>query len=747
MTHLLRLLSLSFALVATASAQGLNVYLAASSDALGAGDEIDYTVMVSNTGSSTLENVRVEVRLPEQVAQFTTGAVVGGGLDCGNGVCSSGETVVWSLGALDPGDNRRLTYPTLIRTSPPDGDATTVVVASADAASDIILTHDVAIDPTPLLRLSLVPDPSPAAPGEPFSYTLTYGNVGNASPSGVTLTMPVPEGTSFQSATEGGFETDGVVTWSLGTVGVGAGGRVEVTVVPNASLSPGATLVAEAALDSGETTELVVSSEALTEVGARDALRFDFALSQNALTRSGPFAYTLTATNVSTTDELSGVTVDIRLPNQIAQFTTGNAVGYGFDCGNGVCSPGETVSWNVGTLARGQSRTLILPSAVADGAQQGQVLRALYYAAADGLNEQAGGADLVVDPSPVTGLRLVPSPGPVAPGETVTYTLLFGNVGFQTADLTLRLALPEGTTFVSATGGGTESDGTVTWEASAVATEAVGRLQATVEVDTSLPAGQILRAGAELDTGSATEYVVYSSAATSLRSGVPLRVAYTTDIDAGEPGDPVEFTLVAENTGASDLTDVIVEFRLPEQAAQFTTGAVVGSGLDCGNGVCSSGETVFWDVTTLAPGQSRTIVLPTSIRSNASPGQFLLSPVVAWATGSNEVVLYNGVLLGEEIMFPSTAADDAPESGLRVTLAPNPTAGPTRFLVSQPAAGRARLAVYDALGREVAVVLDAPQPAGEHAVTWDAAGLPSGIYLYRLTVGDAVRTGAVTVVR
>jgi hypothetical protein len=43
-----------------------------------------------------------------------------------------------------------------------------------------------------------------------------------------------------------------------------------------------------------------------------------------------------------------------------------------------------------------------------------------------------------------------------------------------------------------------------------------------------------------------------------------------------------------------------------------------------------------------------------------------------------------------------------------------------------------RLAVYDLLGREVAVLVDGPMSAGSHSVTFDASTLTSGVYMYRI---------------
>jgi hypothetical protein len=51
-----------------------------------------------------------------------------------------------------------------------------------------------------------------------------------------------------------------------------------------------------------------------------------------------------------------------------------------------------------------------------------------------------------------------------------------------------------------------------------------------------------------------------------------------------------------------------------------------------------------------------------------------------------------------------------------------------------------KLSVYDVLGREVAVLVDEEKPAGAYTATWDASGMPSGIYFYRLTAGEFTQT-------
>ncbi|MBI3005745.1 MAG: T9SS type A sorting domain-containing protein [Ignavibacteriales bacterium] len=46
------------------------------------------------------------------------------------------------------------------------------------------------------------------------------------------------------------------------------------------------------------------------------------------------------------------------------------------------------------------------------------------------------------------------------------------------------------------------------------------------------------------------------------------------------------------------------------------------------------------------------------------------------------------------------------------------------------------LKVFDALGREIATLVNEEKPPGTYVVPWDASGLGSGVYFYRLTAGD-----------
>jgi hypothetical protein len=80
--------------------------------------------------------------------------------------------------------------------------------------------------------------------------------------------------------------------------------------------------------------------------------------------------------------------------------------------------------------------------------------------------------------------------------------------------------------------------------------------------------------------------------------------------------------------------------------------------------------------------------------------------------------------------------------------APNPFRGRTTVALYVPELSDVRVAVYDATGRRVAVLLDGPQPSGLQRVTWRPDGAASGTYFVRMTAeGGVARTQAVTLVR
>jgi len=71
---------------------------------------------------------------------------------------------------------------------------------------------------------------------------------------------------------------------------------------------------------------------------------------------------------------------------------------------------------------------------------------------------------------------------------------------------------------------------------------------------------------------------------------------------------------------------------------------------------------------------------------------------------------------------------------------PNPFNPSTSIEYSVPENGFVKLSVYNLVGEEVIVLVNETVNAGFYEVTFNAAGLPSGIYFYRLQAGSFIET-------
>ncbi|MGB2957826.1 MAG: T9SS type A sorting domain-containing protein [Bacteroidota bacterium] len=149
---------------------------------------------------------------------------------------------------------------------------------------------------------------------------------------------------------------------------------------------------------------------------------------------------------------------------------------------------------------------------------------------------------------------------------------------------------------------------------------------------------------------------------------------------------------------------------------------------------------------------------PSDNKTLANSGPFTLAKgdsqeVVAALVISQGTDRLNSVtLLKQDVVTISSLH----ESGIVVNVADNDMPLPEGFSLSQnypnpfnpsttiefalPHAGFATLKVYNVLGEEVAKLIAGDHDAGTFKATWDASGMPSGMYFYRLTAGNFVAT-------
>ena len=115
----------------------------------------------------------------------------------------------------------------------------------------------------------------------------------------------------------------------------------------------------------------------------------------------------------------------------------------------------------------------------------------------------------------------------------------------------------------------------------------------------------------------------------------------------------------------------------------------------------------------------------------------------SWLTGVD-------VVQGTGFTCTPTATEDAAELPSEYKLSPNypnPFNPSTRIRYALPRRSSVHLTVFDALGRLVRVLREGEQAAGWHEVLFDAEGLPSGVYFYRLEAGSFRETGQMLLVR
>jgi hypothetical protein len=125
----------------------------------------------------------------------------------------------------------------------------------------------------------------------------------------------------------------------------------------------------------------------------------------------------------------------------------------------------------------------------------------------------------------------------------------------------------------------------------------------------------------------------------------------------------------------------------------------------------------------------------------------MLSPVsVVKSKSTNESSRF-GITL-----TPSTSVsiDDEIDAPTEFTLGqnyPNPFNPTTNINYSVGEAGPVNITVYNTMGQKVAELLNTTKSAGSYQITWNATGVASGIYYYRLTAPGQVLTRQMTLIK
>jgi uncharacterized repeat protein (TIGR01451 family) len=158
-------------------------------------DEIAYRFEVSNPGTGSVTDVRITDPLPE-------------GLETLDGK----RAITFDVGTLGAGQSR--TFNARVKATKTGSfqnhaSATGSGVESVDSAIVTTVVRE------PVLTVK-VTCPERTYSGRPIEHQVTVANTGDGVAKDSVVSMPVPPGTQFQSASDGGRVEGGVIRWTLG---------------------------------------------------------------------------------------------------------------------------------------------------------------------------------------------------------------------------------------------------------------------------------------------------------------------------------------------------------------------------------------------------------------------------------------------------------------------------------------------------------------------------------------------------
>ncbi|WP_167854876.1 COG1361 S-layer family protein [Mangrovimicrobium sediminis] len=583
--------------VTASSAPVLELQKTVSRATANAGERLVYTLTYSNTGSDTATGVQLQDVLPPDTLYVS---------DTGGGAVS-GQQVTWNLGKLRAGEGGSIQLQADIVTPIADGTVlhNTASLLSAQVSQPTTAFADTRVSSAPVLSVEKQVSRNRVQDGDSFVYTITYANTGTDAATNVVLEDALPADTVFVSATGGGVYAapTNSVSWSLGTLAAGARDSVTVTLRTAVPLADGTVLVNSASIDADQTSPVSAASEpSRVTVSSAPLLLVDLTPSQTRTTPGSTLVYTLDFANFGT-DAGSGTQLEFLA----APGTRITGAGAG-----GVVS-GDVVNWSFGNFPAGALGSVTVTVEVDSPLANGTRLSPLAGIAATGGHLDLASTTTVVDSAPLLSLSKRASRTQVQPGDSLVYTLAFDNSGTDAAgDVVLRDFLPAGVSFVSASAGGTESGGVVTWNLGDLAAPAAGSVTLTVRVNSPLPDGTLLENLASIESTATSP--VSASHRISVSSQPDLSIRKSVSSSTVVPGNTLVYTLEYANNGTDQATGVVLEDHLPDNVT-FVRAS--------GGGSESSPGIVQWSIGTLAAGARSSVTVEVTVDSPLANGTVL----------------------------------------------------------------------------------------------------------------------------
>lgn len=229
------------------------------------GDDVTYTITVTNSGGNTATGLEVTDNLPSlstKVVYVAASAVPSQG-------AYDDATGVWTIGTVDPGATVTLTLDATVQT----GTCGTTITNSAEKSTmnegdyDDTNDSDTAAFVVSCANLSITKianKPAPKEGVETVTYTITVTNFGQDTATNITVVDTLPDpATEFVDylANDGGAIHDGdrTLTWSVGTLAKSASATLEVYVLPQVG-SAGSTITNTATVSSADVYDNILAN-------------------------------------------------------------------------------------------------------------------------------------------------------------------------------------------------------------------------------------------------------------------------------------------------------------------------------------------------------------------------------------------------------------------------------------------------------------------------------------------------------
>ncbi len=441
--------------------------------------------------------------------------------------------------------------------------------------------------PTHGLALTKAVDRATASPGDTLTYSLTYRNSGNLTETQVVVSDPLPPRTTYVSGGTYDASTR-TVSWNVGTLAAGASGTVQFVVTLDSSFPAGSTVITNTGLVRSTDVGPTASNPVQTTVNAAPQLAITKAVDRATASPGDVLTYSLTYRNTGNA-EATGVQISDALPERTSFLSATH----------GGTFTGSGVLWQLGTVAAGTSGTVSFTVRLDSVFPVGTtVIVNTATLSSDGtLPVDSNPVTTEVSAAPVLGLLKTVDRATAAPGELLTWTIAYRNTGnAEATGVILTDVLPARTTFVSASGGGTFANGTITWTPGTLAAGASGSVTLTARLDATFPSGSTIVPNTAVLQASGTQ-PLSSSTETTVNAAPVLALTKAVDRSTASPGDRLTYTLTYRNTGNADASEVVLTDALPAR----TTFVSASNGGTFANG------SVRWSLGTVAAGASGSV--------------------------------------------------------------------------------------------------------------------------------------------